>query len=300
RRRSRRRPLVLLLVALLLAGLGGGGYWFGWARYTTTPGVLSDTRAQAAAALDRAGLQAEFGDAVYSDSVQAGHVVSTDPSPGSRILPHQTVVVTLSKGPEVHDLPNLRGQTVAQASTTLAAVKMVVGREIDVWSETVPVGQIIRTDPAYGSRAAKSLPVDTSVRIWVSKGRKPIKITDHTGDPAAAATARWRKQHLKVVVRHEFSETVTLGDIISQDPQTATLYKGDTVTVTVSKGRPFVTVPSVWGMSTSAAVQRLTALGLNVTTAHSAFYVGANRAVNTDPRSGQSVREGTAIVVYVV
>ncbi|GAB3859637.1 Stk1 family PASTA domain-containing Ser/Thr kinase [Nocardioides maradonensis] len=300
RRRSRRQPLVLLLIALLAAALGGGAYWFGWARYTTTPGVLSDTRAQATAILSRAELKVDFADAVYSDSVEAGHVVSTDPSPGSRILPHHTVVVTLSKGPEVHDLPALRGLTVPEATSTLAAVKMVVGRETDVWSETVPQGQIIRTDPAYGSTAAKNLPVDTAVRVWVSKGRKPIKITDRTGDQSAAVIASWRKQGLKVHVSREFSGTVAQGDIISQDPQTGTLYKGDTITVKVSKGKPFVTVPSVWGMSTSAAVQELEGLGLRVTTAHSAFYVGANRAVNTDPRSGQSVRVGSAIVVYIV
>jgi eukaryotic-like serine/threonine-protein kinase len=289
-----------LLVTLLVVSLGGGAYWFGWARYTTTPGVLSDSRAQAASVLKRAQLRVDFADAVYSDSVQPGHVVSTDPSPGSRILPHHTVVVTLSKGPEVHDLPDLKGQTVAQATSTLATVKMVLGRETDVWSETVPGGQIIRTDPAYGSKAAQRLPVDSVVRIWVSKGRKPIKVTDRTGDPAAPVIARWRKQHLKVVVTRSFDDNVPQGDIISQDPQTATLHKGDTVSVTVSKGRPFVTVPSVWGMSTAAATQKLEDLGLHVRTAHSAFYVGANRAVNTDPQSGRSVRQGSTVTVYVV
>ncbi|HJQ06538.1 MAG TPA: Stk1 family PASTA domain-containing Ser/Thr kinase [Nocardioides sp.] len=300
RRRRRRQPLVLLLIALLAAGIGGGAYWFGWARYTTTPGVLSDTRDQATAVLQRAELKVDFADSVYSDSVEAGHVVSTDPSPGSRILPHHTVVVTLSKGPEVHDLPDLKGLTVAEATSTLATIKMVVGRETDVFSETVPQGQIIRTDPAYGSTAAKNLPVDTAVRVWVSKGRKPITITDRTGDPAAPVVARWRKQHLKVVVNREFSDTVAEGAIISQNPRTGTLYRGDTITVTVSRGKPFVTVPSVWGMSTSSAVQRLEGLGLHVTTAHSAFYVGANRAVNTDPRAGQSVRVGSTIVVFIV
>ena len=36
-RRSRRGPLLLLLALLLAVGAGAGAWWFGWARYTTTP-----------------------------------------------------------------------------------------------------------------------------------------------------------------------------------------------------------------------------------------------------------------------
>src|SRR5688572_27223981 len=39
-RRSRRGPILLVLALLLAAAGGAGAYWFGVARYTTTPGVL--------------------------------------------------------------------------------------------------------------------------------------------------------------------------------------------------------------------------------------------------------------------
>ena len=38
RRRSRKGPVALLLALLLVAGIGAGAWWFGWERYTTTPG----------------------------------------------------------------------------------------------------------------------------------------------------------------------------------------------------------------------------------------------------------------------
>ncbi|MDQ1660674.1 MAG: eukaryotic-like serine/threonine-protein kinase, partial [Blastococcus sp.] len=57
-RRSRRGP-VLLGLALLVALLAGvGAYWFGWARYTATPGVLGLTQRAAIFKLDAAGLRA--------------------------------------------------------------------------------------------------------------------------------------------------------------------------------------------------------------------------------------------------
>ena len=42
-RRSRKGPVLLLLALLLAAGAGAGAWWFGWARYTSTPGVLGLT-----------------------------------------------------------------------------------------------------------------------------------------------------------------------------------------------------------------------------------------------------------------
>ena len=39
-RRSKRGPIILLLALLLVAGAGLGAWWYGWARYTSTPGVI--------------------------------------------------------------------------------------------------------------------------------------------------------------------------------------------------------------------------------------------------------------------
>ena len=63
----------------LAAGLGA--YWFGWARYTATPGVLGLTQAAATPKLDQAGFDVTVGDPAYSENVPKGRVVSTDPAP---------------------------------------------------------------------------------------------------------------------------------------------------------------------------------------------------------------------------
>ena len=56
-RRSRRGP-VLLVVALVIALAAGlGAYWFGWARYTATPGVLGLTAGRRTHKLEPAGLR---------------------------------------------------------------------------------------------------------------------------------------------------------------------------------------------------------------------------------------------------
>lgn len=300
RRRGRRRLALALVLVLVLAGLGAGGYWFGWGRYTSTPGVVGLERAAAETRLDDAGLGARV-EQVYSESVEPGVVITTDPRPGERILPGDEVELTVSRGPEVYDVPDLAGLTVAEAEDRLAEVKMVVGRQIQRFSETVPKGQVIRSQPAFGSPESEALPVDTAVSLLVSKGRQPIRISDWTGRDAEAIEKALKKKGLDVEVTDtEFSDDVAKGRIISQDPTSGVLYKGDTVELVVSKGPELITIPSVRYLSTAKAVQRLEDLGFKVKKERASIYLSGQVAWDTRPGSGARARKGSTVVLYVV
>ena len=58
-RRSRRGPILLVLALLLALLAGTGRWWFGWGRYTTTPGVVGLTESAAVEKLEAAGLEAD-------------------------------------------------------------------------------------------------------------------------------------------------------------------------------------------------------------------------------------------------
>jgi serine/threonine protein kinase len=79
-RRSRRGPLLLAAALAIALTAGLGAYWFGWARYTATPGVIGLTEKAAVAKLDRAGLDVEVGEPAYSENLPKGDVVGTDPA----------------------------------------------------------------------------------------------------------------------------------------------------------------------------------------------------------------------------
>src|SRR3954469_24549141 len=73
RPRRRRRGPILLIVALLIAGAVGTGAWyFGYARYTTTPAVLKLSQDEAKAKLENAGLDVKVGEPKYSDTIDEG------------------------------------------------------------------------------------------------------------------------------------------------------------------------------------------------------------------------------------
>lgn len=300
RRRGRRIALALVLV-VLVAAVGGTAWWVGWGRFTTTPGVVGLEQAAAQAKLEEAGLGVTVGDEVYSESVEKGLVIATDPRPGERILPDGEVALTVSLGKERYDVPDLAGKTVAEAEAALAEVKFVAGQPVERWSETVEEGRVIQSQPAFGTPEAAALPVGTSVTLVVSQGRKPIKIRSFVGKDADKATQALEKKGLKVEVAEErYSDDVPEGRVISQSPDSGTRYRSDTVQLVVSKGPELVTVPSVRLKSTDDAVALLESLGLVVKIERADIYINGSVAWSTSPGGGSKVRKGSTVILDVV
>jgi serine/threonine-protein kinase len=297
RRRSARGPLALLLTVLLVAGLAGGAWWLGWERYTVAPGVLGVDRATAAAELEKAGLTAQDGDPRYSETVAAGLVLGTDPEPGGRVLDGGTVTLVLSLGPERYEVPTLAGLTEDQAQDALEQGNLAFGESREKYSDTVPTGQVIRSTP----KPATVLKPDAPVDLVISKGRRPIEVRDWTGEDAERATAALERRKLVVDVSgEEYSDTVAEGDIISQDPTTGPLYKGDTVQLVVSRGPELVEVPGVVAMGVDAATEKLESLGFRVEVENSDNYIGVGFVFSSDPDAGSMAPRGSTITLYLI
>ncbi len=296
-RRSRRGPITLLLALLLVAALAGGAWWFGSGRYTTTPAVLGLEQAAAEAELTKAGLDVTVGDPAYSESVAPGLVVSTDPDPGDRVLDGGPVTLVLSAGPERYAVPEVQGQTLDQAQDALLGGNLAFGKAIEKFSETVPEGVVMSSDPVVGT----SLKPDAAVNLVVSKGRKPLNIKDFTGKSADRAEEQMEKRGLVVDrEQEEFSDTVPEGVVISQNPTTGTLFKGETVSLVVSKGPELVEVPRVVAMGVEAATDRLEELGFRVQVENSDNYIGVGFVFSSDPDAGELVAKGSLVTLYLI
>jgi len=299
--RRRRGIVLVVLTALVVAAISSGAYWFGWARYISAPSVVGLSQAEAEQKIDDAGLELDYADAVYSTSVDKGDVVASDPGPGERILPGDTVTVTLSLGEEVHDLPKLRGLTLGQATAALEERKLVVGKVDEDWSETVPEGRVISSDPAFGSKKADDMPVNAVVRLVLSKGREPLKVGDWVGQSFETAKAKLEARGLVVtVVGHENSDTIDEGDVISHEPSGGTLFKGDEVGFVVSDGPELIEIPRVFYEPTDDAVAELEDLGFEVEVRHAAVYFTGERAYSTNPPPGTMAEKGSTVILYVV
>jgi serine/threonine-protein kinase len=295
-RRSRRGPVLLtiLVVLALLAALGG--WYVGVARYTSTPGVINLSQAAARVKLHDEGLSLKVSSTSYSETVATGAVISTDPGPGDRVLRDGAVRAVISLGPERHEVPDVRGQTLDEAQQALDDAELEFGEAIGRFDERIASGRVIGTDPA----PATPLRGNTAVDVVLSKGPRPIRIPDHTGTPAPAVEKALEGLGFKVDSTQVNSDTVPAGRVVSQSPDTGTGRKGDVISLVVSKGPVMVEVPDVIGMGLEAATARLQAAGFEVTVRRASLYVGVQYVVATDPGRGTSAPKGSTVVVSVV
>ncbi|WP_308289393.1 MULTISPECIES: Stk1 family PASTA domain-containing Ser/Thr kinase [unclassified Mumia] len=294
--RSRRGRLLLvgvLLVALLAAG---AGWWYGVARYDSAPDLVGLPLAEARAEGERAGYVVETGGDSYSETVARGSVVSTDPGPGGRILPDGTLTLTVSKGKERYPLPDLEGMSESEAEQALADIKAVVGQVDRKYDDSVELGDVIAVSLPVG----RMIRPDTEVDLVVSKGRRPVKVTDYTGKPVDRAQQELEKAGFEVEVTRVNDDEVPKDEVMSQDPSGGTAYKGDTVTLTVSDGREPIEVPGVVGKNVDDARAILEAAGFVVEVEKERIHFGSNLVSRQSPGGGDEAPPGSTIILRIV
>lgn len=133
-------------------------------REVTIPDLTGQTEAQARTALEQMGLEMK---AVRGDSERpAGRVVSTSPAAGETVDVGSVVEVVISRGNQFV-VPNLRGQTVAQARAALTAAgwedSTVNVRQRPVGLATPDIGKVIEQSPQAGAKLAKDGAVELVV-----------------------------------------------------------------------------------------------------------------------------------------
>ncbi len=261
RRGLRRRPLVTVVAAvLLILGVGTGVWYVTDGQFTTVPAVLEMTQAKAEKTLrdDGLGVKVVRG---FSSNVERGHVMKTDPATGKQIRGTGTVTVTISRGPEIVEVPDLSGTPVADARRKLRDRGLVPATVTRQFSDEVAKGSVIRTDPVAGTKRRP----DTGVGLTVSRG-SAVGVPGVLGSDRtdAANTLREAGFQVRFADAPVFS-TQDKGTVARQNPaEGKQLGKGDTVTLTLSQGPEMIAVPNVTGKNVDDARKQLTDLGFQV------------------------------------
>ncbi len=296
--RRRRRIKALVAVVLVLATLGGGVWWYlviGPGAYTQVPDVTGRAETTALRLLEDAELTPTTTSA-FSDDVPLGHVISTDPGPGDRIARGADVTVVVSQGVQRIEVPDVAGAAAEDATAQLTAEGLDgTIRPEERYHDEIAAGLVIETDPPAGS----TVDHDAEITVIVSAGREPIEVPDVTGDPVEEAQDTIDATGaVSQVDGEEFSDDVPAGHVISQDVE-GDAFRGDLVTLIVSKGPELFEVPDVVGDQFAAAADELEALGFVVEREDVlGGFFGTVRTQSVDP--GAMEPRGTVIVLTVV
>ena len=144
-------------------------------KYSVT-NVSGYTASDATAALQRNGFKV-VESSEYSDTVDAGKVIRTDPAAGTQVEKGTTVTIYVSKGPEDTSVsvPKLSGLTTAQAKEKLAAVGLVLSNTVSYeYDSTVAKDKIISQSYTAGSKVEKGTTISVTVSLGVETTYKYI------------------------------------------------------------------------------------------------------------------------------
>ncbi|MFE5035254.1 Stk1 family PASTA domain-containing Ser/Thr kinase [Streptomyces sp. NPDC056683] len=295
-RRSRRGLLTLVVAVLIVLGAGGGVWYINSGQFTKVPPLLSKTEAQATARLKEAGLDVGSVEHAYSDTVKRGTVISTDPAAGRRIRSNDSVQLTISDGPETVKVPDVQGRTLARAKLLLTADGLEPGMVTREFSEDVPKGSVISSDPGAGTQRHAG----TAIALVVSKGA-PVDVPDVTGDDLDKARQELQQAGLKVTVSAtEVNSEYDQGQVARQTPAgDAQAAEGDTVTLTLSKGPELVEVPNVVGATVDDATKLLEQSGFQVKEDRGLLGLFGDTVKKQSVDAGEQAPKGSTITITI-
>lgn len=286
------------------------------------PSLLGKTYAEARTVLEELGLKIERGESEKSNQYSAGQIIAQSEESGNSVKVGTTVTVTLAAAGSTASsdgtsstgsttsgttttttnskvkVPSVVGKDENAAKSAITAVGLTVGTVSEASSDTVESGLVISQSPSANSETESG----GKVNIVLSSGPNKKKVTDVIGHESSRAQSELAGDGFKVEVKETYSDDMRAGLVVSTSPDRGTYVQpGSTVTITVSKGREQVTIPSVSvGMTYEEAVEALNDAGFKGTVKEATEYsasVGNGFVTRYSP--SKTVDPDGTVTIYV-
>lgn len=292
------RGRTIALGALLALGVIAGLTWAfiaGPLQRGTVPSIVGLPQADAEAVLAERGMRLDVADEQYSETAPKGTVISQDPAAEDGAFIRFPIRAVMSLGPERYAVPDLRGQSVEEATTTLTKTKLTVAGQTEGFDDDVPVGAVAGSEPPAGT----VLKPQTGVALIISKGPAPRPVPDVLGNPAAQAQSLLEAAGLVVQTSEDYSEGYAAGTAAATNPPAGTeVEKGSPVTLVISKGPPPVEVPRVLDLKRQDAINKLQAAGFKVKVLEG-IVTPLDRVYSQDPSPGEIRPKGSTVSISI-
>ena len=196
-------------------------------------------------------------------------------------------------------VPDLFKMTEDGAKAALKELRLGVNVQTGT-SDDVPEGQVYDQSPAAGTK----VDVHTQVTINISSGKEKFSLDDVTGMQYQQAQAQLENDGLVVSLEFDYSDSVGSDKVISTSPKAGSqVAKGDTITITASKGKETktTTVPNLLGQDIDDAIQMIKDAGLTYNGKSSDYSdsYSENQVMNQSIGAEKTVDEGTTISLTV-
>jgi serine/threonine-protein kinase len=198
--------------------------------------------------------------------------------------------------PVIVAVPDLKGKTVAEATTSLENMQLILGQQDAKADDNAAKGTIVSQDPSAGENIEQG----QAVNITVSSGKEQTTVPDLT-DLARVDDARIALTDARLILgkQTEVDSDKAEGTIVSQSvPANSSVDVGTRVDVEVSSGK--VAVPDVVDKTKTQARNDLINAGFRVQVTYEATDVAAPGTVLAQtPDAKALAKKGTTVTITV-
>jgi serine/threonine-protein kinase len=226
--------LFFALAAFLLARMFGGTP----PQLVEVPNVIGDKVTVAQERLQRAGFETDV-KRVNDETSEPNIVLATDPQPRAMEEKGTLVVLEVSKGPRLVEVPILEALTENEARRLIQEYELSVGDRTTERSDEFEEGRIISSDPEAGTEVEKSTEID----YVVSEGPATVLVPDVSNmreqdARQTLANACDTPPCLDVTVEYREDQEAE-GEVINTSPRPGQRVPfGSAITLRISQGPP--------------------------------------------------------------
>jgi serine/threonine-protein kinase len=250
------RWIVASVLALAVGSFGGWYYGAGPGALIAVPNLSDKSVSLASTEIDSITKDVVIREE-FSSAFAKGQVIGTEPVAGILVPKGTQIVLVVSKGKELVQVPKVIGVDLVTATAKIIGAKLVVGKVTQWFNSEYPIGVVFENSGSDGTK----LPVSSGIDLKVSLGAIPIVAGLQTEIAKAALEAAGLTVR---AIEKKYSTTVAKGQIISVVPDEEEVGKGSSIKLVESLGPQTVTMPAVKGETILAAKGLLESLGLRV------------------------------------
>lgn len=201
------------------------------------PELVGKTDEQAKLELDALGLILDVvpvEDNGENEKLVDREILSQDPEAGTELDKGSKVTVEVNVKPETVEVPSLEGKNQEQAEYFLSKAGLSIGNTVNVDSDTVKEGLIVKQEPASGTQVAAG----SKVTLYFSSGQAEVKeekVPNVSGISLKDAENTLKSLGFDVKITEVNSSTVDFGEVSDYSPKDKAT-AGATIELFVSKG----------------------------------------------------------------
>ena len=205
------------------------------AKMVKVPNIVDRTEEEAEKSLQAAKLTVVHGEAQFSDEIDAGRVISSDPEAGTEVEEGTEVTIVISLGKDQAKVPELRNKSASEAEAALKDAGLA-GSASEEYSDSVEAGLVISQSIDAGEKVDKG----TTVSYVVSKGpeTKYVTVPNLVGKTRSAAEKALRDAGLSVgEVNEDYVRNNDVNLVVDQSISSGmSVEAGTSVSFTVNLG----------------------------------------------------------------